>query len=163
MRRLGGAERADGSALFQRGDGLTQDRLQKLGMAAALAVTFGSGALLVPALPSVAQGSGVYTTAQAQRGSKLFTDDCAMCHGSDLSGGAGPPLAGKAFIGKWTGQTADDLHDVVSTQMPLTAPGSLKPDEYLALVAFILSKNGYPAGGSDLAKAKLKNITIKAQ
>ena len=142
---------------------MRQDRLHKIGLIAALAFTLGSCALLAAAHPSAAQGSGVYTTAQAQRGAKLFGDDCAMCHGADLSGGAGPPLAGKPFIGKWTGQTADDLHDVVSTQMPLTAPGSLKPDEYLALVAFILSKNGYAAGSSALDKSKLKSITIKAQ
>ncbi len=137
--------------------------MRKLASVAVLAFTFGSGALLVAPHPSAAQSGGVYTTAQAQRGAKLFADDCAMCHGQDLSGGAGPPLAGKAFIGKWSGQTADDVHDVVATQMPLTAPGSLKPDEYLALVAFILSKNGYPAGSAPLEKSKLKTITIKAQ
>ena len=142
---------------------MTQDRLHRLGTVAALAFALGAGALLRPSDPSAAQGSGVFTSAQAQQGAKLFSDDCAMCHGTDLSGGAGPPLAGKPFIGKWTGQTADDLHDVVSTQMPLTAPGSLKPGEYLALVAFILSKNGYPAGSAPLAKANLKSITIKAQ
>jgi mono/diheme cytochrome c family protein len=151
------------SAFQSPEDGLTQHRLRQLGTVAALAFTLGAGALILPTHPSAAQGSGVYSSAQAQRGAKLFADDCAMCHGSDLSGGAGPPLSGKPFIGKWTGQTADDLHDVVATQMPLTAPGSLKPDEYLALVAFILSKNGYPAGSTALEKSKLKTITIKAQ
>jgi len=136
--------------------------LKKLGSVAALALTLGVAALVVPAHPLAAQSGGVYTTAQAQQGAKLFGDNCGMCHAPDLSGGAGPPLAGKTFMMKWTGQTADDLHDVVSTQMPLTAPGSLKPDQYLALLAFILSKNGYPAGDSPLDRSKLKKITIKA-
>ena len=62
---------------------------------------------------------------------------------------------------KWTGQTADDLAYVLN-QMPLTAPGSLKPNEYLALLTFILSKNGYRAGNTPLDGSKLKSITIKA-
>lgn len=137
--------------------------MNKLGSVTALGLALCAIILFVPTHPLAAQGAGVYTAAQAQAGATLFTANCAMCHAADLSGGAGPPLAGKAFVSKWSGETADDLHDVVSTQMPLTAPGSLKPDEYLALVAYILSKNGYSAGAVALAKAKLKNITIKAQ
>jgi mono/diheme cytochrome c family protein len=137
--------------------------LNKLGSITALGLALCAVALFVPTLPLAAQGAGVYTAAQAQAGAKLFTENCAMCHAADLSGGAGPPLAGKAFVSKWSGQTADDLHDVVATQMPLTAPGSLKPPEYLALVAYILSKNGYPAGATALDKTNLKSITIKAQ
>jgi len=141
----------------------TEDRVKKLGSVAALGLALGSVILLVPTHPLAAQGGGVYTAAQAQAGAKLFAENCAMCHSADLSGDAGPPLAGKAFLSKWTGQTADDLHDIVATQMPLTSPGSLKPDEALAVVAFILSKNGYPAGAAPLQQAKLKTITIKAQ
>jgi len=152
--------------VFQKGNVVPvhtrEDRLKKLGSVAALALTLGAAALVVSTDPLAAQSGGVYTAAQAQQGAKLFGDNCGMCHAPDLSGGAGPPLAGKTFMMKWTGQTADDLHDVVSTQMPLTAPGSLKPDQYMALVAFILSKNGYPAGDSPLDRSKLKKITIKA-
>jgi mono/diheme cytochrome c family protein len=142
---------------------ITEDRVKKLGSVAALGLALGSLILLVPAQPLGAQGGGVYTAAQAQAGAKLFAANCAMCHAADLAGDSGPPLAGKAFLSKWTGQTAADLHDVVATQMPLTSPGSLKPDEALAVVAFILSKNGYPAGAAPLQRAKLKSITIKAQ
>jgi mono/diheme cytochrome c family protein len=137
--------------------------LNKLASIAALGVALAGAALLLPTRPLAAQSAGTYTADQAQHGAKLYADNCAMCHKADLSGDAGPPLAGKAFIQKWSGQTADDIHDIVATQMPLTAPGSLKPDEDLALVAYILSKNGYPAGDTPLAKANLKSITIKAQ
>ena len=137
--------------------------MKKFGLVAVLGLLLCTVALLAPARPLAAQGAGVYTAAQAKAGAALFAENCAMCHAADLSGGAGPPLAGKPFVSKWSGETADDLHDVVSTQMPLTAPGSLKPPEYLALVAFILSKNGYPAGTVPLEKTKLKHITIKAQ
>lgn len=130
---------------------------------ATLALATAAAALVAVAAPLAAQGTGAYTAAQARQGAKLFDDNCAACHGADLSGTAAPPLAGRSFMLKWTGQSAADLHDLVSSQMPLTAPGSLKPAEYLALVAFILSKNGYPDGPAALEKAKLKSITIKPQ
>ncbi len=31
------------------------------------------------------------------------------------------------------------LRTIVTTQMPLTAPGSLKPDQYAAIIAYLLS------------------------
>jgi hypothetical protein len=33
-----------------------------------------------------------------------------------------------------------------STNMPLTAPGTLTRDEYLSIMAYLLAKNGHPAG-----------------
>jgi mono/diheme cytochrome c family protein len=137
--------------------------MKSIATVAALGLALGAAVTFAPTRPLAAQGNGAFTAAQAQRGAKLFGDNCAMCHGADLSGESGPPLAGKAFTGKWAGQTADDLHDVVATQMPLTSPGSLKPDEDLAVVAFILSKNGFAPGSTALEKRKLKSITIKAQ
>jgi mono/diheme cytochrome c family protein len=107
-----------------------------------------------------AQSAGAYTAAQAATGAKLYAAQCSECHGAMLEGGAGPQLAGADFIAKWTGQTADDLHEIVANQMPQTNPGSLKPDEALALVAYILQQNKYPAGDAPLTLAKLKTIKI---
>lgn len=132
-------------------------------MLTALALVLGASALLVPARPGAAQSTGVFTAAQAQAGAKLFSDNCSACHGDDLSGGAGPPLAGDTFMKKWEGNTAQDLYDVASQQMPLTSPGSLKPDEYIDLIAFILQKNGYQAGTTALDQSKLKSIPLKPQ
>ena len=69
-----------------------------------------------------AQSPGVYSAAQASAGAKIFAAQCSMCHGVKLEGISGPPLAGGDFMSKWTGQTADDLRDVIATQMPLTSP-----------------------------------------
>jgi mono/diheme cytochrome c family protein len=113
--------------------------------------------------PLAAQSSGPYTAAQAAAGATIYAAQCSSCHGAKLEGGAGPQLAGSDFIAKWTGQTADDVHYVVSTQMPQTAPGSLKPDEALALVAYILQQNKYPAGDAPLTAAKLTSIKIVKQ
>ena len=120
-------------------------------------------AIAVTARPIAAQSTGVYTAEQATAGAKVYVASCAMCHGQSLEGLSGPALAGPAFIGKWTGQTADDLHYIMSTQMPQTAPGSLKPDEYLDLVAYVLQQNKYAAGSVPLTAATLKSVKIAAQ
>jgi mono/diheme cytochrome c family protein len=110
-----------------------------------------------------AQSPGVYTAAQAKAGAAIFTAQCSMCHGDKLEGVSGPELAGSDFISKWTGQTADDLRDVIATQMPLTSPGSLKPAEVLSVLSYILQQNKYPVGDAPLTAAKTKSVKIVKQ
>jgi len=113
--------------------------------------------------PLDAQSSGAYTAAQAAHGATIVAAQCSSCHGANLEGGVGPQLAGDDFIAKWSGQTAADVHDVVANQMPLSAPGSLTPDDDLAVVAYILQQNHYPAGSAPLSAATLKTVTIQKQ
>jgi mono/diheme cytochrome c family protein len=110
-----------------------------------------------------AQSGGAYTAAQATAGAAIYAAQCSSCHGQKLEGGSGPQLAGSDFMGKWTGQTADDLRDVIATEMPLTNPGSLKPDEVLQVLAYILQQNSYPAGDSALTAPKAKTVKIVKQ
>ena len=113
--------------------------------------------------PLSAQGPGVYTAAQATAGAAIYRTQCSSCHGATLEGNSGPSLAGTDFMSKWRGQTADDLRDIIATQMPLTSPGSLKPDQVLALLAYILQRNKYPAGDAALTAAKTKTVKIVKQ
>src|ERR1700742_4067286 len=105
-------------------------------------------ALLFSPLAANAQGAkpALYTDAQAQAG--------AACHGQQLEGVAAPALKGSAFGEMATAQglTADALLDVIANTMPQSDPGSLKPDDYNAVTAYILQQNGYPAGSAPLAK-----------
>jgi mono/diheme cytochrome c family protein len=110
-----------------------------------------------------AQSSGPYTADQAKAGAAIFAAQCSVCHGQKLEGVSGPQLAGPDFMGKWTGQTADDLRDVIANEMPLTNPGSLKPNEVLQVLAYILQQNGYPAGDSELTAPKTKTVKIVKQ
>jgi hypothetical protein len=66
---------------------------------------------------------------------------------------AAPALKGSAFGEMATAQglTAAALLDVVTNTMPQSDPGSLKPEEYNAVTAYILQQNGYPAGTAALA------------
>ena len=93
------------------------------------------------------QGAALYTVNQAQRGAAIYARQCAACHGDTLDGGAGPALQGMAFNEMASAQhlTIKSLLDVTSRTMPLTAPGSLKQEEYAAVIAFILQQSGFLA------------------
>ncbi len=91
-----------------------------------------------------------YSSDQAAQGKTLFAQKCALCHGANLQGGAGPPLAGSQFFLRYRGKPLSALWSTVHTEMPLNAPGTLSSQQSLALVAYILEKNGLPAGASPI-------------
>ena len=140
----------------------------------ALAVTAATAGFLGSALraqsttttagPSVA--SGVYTADQAKRGQAVYVDACSKCHLDDLSGGANsPPLVGDDFLAGWKGKTVGVLFDEVRMTMPFDSPGTLTPEQYADVIAYILSANKYPAGDKELAHdvAPLQQIQIVAK
>jgi S-disulfanyl-L-cysteine oxidoreductase SoxD len=122
--------------------------------------------VMAAAFPSRAQSAGmqagVYTAAQATAGARLYAAQCSACHGSGLRGDVGPALIGDAFTSQWTGEAASDPYNMMTKNMPQTAPGSLKPAEYLDIMAFILQKNKFPAGSAPLTAARLQEITLHA-
>jgi mono/diheme cytochrome c family protein len=107
--------------------------------------------------------SGVYTTEQAKRGDGLYTQSCAACHGNTLEGGEmAPPLAGGQFISNWNGLTLGDLMERTRISMPQNNPGSLSRQQYVDIIAFMLSVGSFPAGKTELPRETeiLKTITI---
>jgi mono/diheme cytochrome c family protein len=96
--------------------------------------------------PSRSTGSAPYTEQQVAQGSEVYGKKCAVCHGANLQGISAPALTGPGF-GR-SHLNASQLRTVVTQTMPLTAPGSLKPDDYAAVMAFLLSYDCVqPAGG----------------
>jgi mono/diheme cytochrome c family protein len=93
---------------------------------------------------------GVYTDAQATRGEKLWGEQCAKCHGPDLSGGDAPSLIGSEFSGNWDDLTLGDLAERLRISMPQDNPQSLSREQTAELVATILKGNRMPAGQADL-------------
>jgi glucose/arabinose dehydrogenase/mono/diheme cytochrome c family protein len=83
---------------------------------------------------------------QIQRGAAVYEAHCAVCHGTNLEGGAGPTLNEPGLHNRYP--TARDLYESVRITMPLAGdgPGSLTDAEYLAVIAFILDARGvtYP-------------------
>lgn len=99
-------------------------------------------------------GTGWFTAEQAQRGKRAYEANCAVCHHVSLLGEQyAPALKGSSFLRKWAGQSVGDLFMFVSEQMPLTAPGSLTDQQYIDIVAYVLSQNDLPAGGTELPPA----------
>lgn len=93
-----------------------------------------------------ADDNGWYTQDQATRGHQLFNNYCAQCHRPDLTGAAGPALVGDAFLKEWSSKTLGDLFTFEHSQMPATNPGSLPDDTVWTITAYILQRNGFPAG-----------------
>jgi quinoprotein glucose dehydrogenase len=124
---------------------------RKFVVAAVLAICAVS-ATAAQAQTAASTWDGVYTDAQATRGSAKYPQ-CAMCHGADLAGnGEAPPLTGR-FIPDWAGTTLADLFDKIQTTMPLYAPGTLNAGDTTDLIAFLLKANNFPAGANELASS----------
>ena len=95
---------------------------------------------------------GVYTADQAKRGEAIYQQQCASCHGADLTGGGGgPALAGGEFIGYWDKMPLADLVDKIQTSMPASAPGSLNRKQSTDIVALMLQTSKFPAGQTELS------------
>jgi mono/diheme cytochrome c family protein len=106
---------------------------------------------------------GVYTTDQAKRGEKVYADSCATCHGPKLLGtdAGGPPIGDKDFIGGWKDMSVGALLNKISTDMPSNAPGTLTPEQYADVAAYVLSVNRYPAGMTELPTDAAALKTVK--
>ncbi len=106
--------------------------------------------LVLPLAVSAADGEATLTigTEQVEEGASVYSNACAECHGGRLEGFAHfPPLVGEAFHDEWSDRPIADLHTYVVEQMPLGAGGSLSDEAYAAVVAYLLERNGFEAGG----------------
>jgi mono/diheme cytochrome c family protein len=110
-------------------------------------------ALALPGILAAQEASPPpFTEEQAEAGAGVYSAHCAQCHGPALKGTVAPPLVGKAFRANWYvgDRTLGDLFDQIARYMPMTAPGSLTKEQYAALTAFILLRNGHEANGDVL-------------
>ena len=107
---------------------------------------------------------GVYTEQQATRGKALYDQECASCHLETLQGdGLAPGLVGDAFTYRWQDGPVSDVFIVIKTTMPADRPSDLQDQEYADIIAYLLKKNKYPSGSTELSKnqADLKEIGFK--
>ena len=107
----------------------------------------------------------VYTAAQAARGKQTYMEECSACHSEDLGGsGYAPALKGDDFAFAWNDKTVGDFFDRIRRLMPPDNPGSLTPDRYRDIIAFVLQENKYPDGDRELSaeSAPLHQIKITA-
>jgi len=108
----------------------------------------------------------VYSEAQAKRGETAYAQYCAKCHGPDLTGAdVAPPLTGVEFMSGWNDLSVGDLFERLRITMPADKPGSVSAQDNADIVAFLFSKNGFPAGAAELPPQAevLKGIKILTQ
>jgi mono/diheme cytochrome c family protein len=122
-------------------------------LAVGIAVSFGTLA---------AEDKGWHTADQATRGHPTYNSYCAQCHGPDLNGAMGPPLRGDAFLNKWSNKPLIDLFNYSQSKMPPTNPGSVPEDKMWLITAYILQKNGFPAGSSPLNAQTANRPLVKS-
>lgn len=99
--------------------------------------------------------SGVYTDEQATRGRDTYQMQCKSCH-------TPASHTGPTFASWWDRKPLSDLYQFVTTRMPKNEPGSLQPDEYADLIAYLLKLNDLPSGSEPLPADSLvlKKIRI---
>lgn len=132
-----------------------------------LAAADGLAAAQTPQLTAPTRLPAVFTTAQATRGRDVYTAECASCHGSRLNDGAAVALAGPAFLEKWSHPlvTLDDLFYIVRTTMPKNRGNTLAAADYVAVTAYLMEQNGYPAGAQSrlTSEEQRKGVRLMAR
>jgi mono/diheme cytochrome c family protein len=115
------------------------------------------GTAPAPATPEViviaqAETKVSFTAQQAQRGLQAYTQACRDCHGGNLDDGefGGAPLRGSHFDQVYVGAPASALFGYIQSAMPPDRPNQLPPETYADITAFILERNGFQAGGTEL-------------
>jgi mono/diheme cytochrome c family protein len=86
---------------------------------------------------------GAFSAEQAARGSEVFRNVCSECH--DAS-----EFRGTDFMFDWEGSTVGRFVRLVSETMPDDNPGSVPIEQVVAVAAYVLELNDYPAGASEL-------------
>jgi len=110
---------------------------------------------------------GVYTVEQRRRGEEVYFTTCVRCHKEEMTGSQiVPPLIGETFLDRWRRKTAGDLFEWVRTSMPPgDAAAQMTRQKYADVLAYIFSRNDFPAGPGELAAdfGALHTIRISAE
>jgi cytochrome c len=101
----------------------------------------------------VTTNDAIYSKAQAETGEQLYQDHCLLCHDKKYF---------RPVFKAWEGKSLGRLNIVMNTSMPLNNPASLAMQDYVDILAYMLSLNRYPAGDDPLPNDNdaLETITI---
>lgn len=80
----------------------------------------------------------------ARRGEALYGEHCASCHLLSLRGSAhGAALRGPGFRDRWQGTSTSELLRYNQANMPPGESASLRDEEHVAIVTYLLEANGW--------------------
>ncbi|HEY1125391.1 MAG TPA: PQQ-binding-like beta-propeller repeat protein [Sphingobium sp.] len=111
---------------------------------ASVALAVGAGvAGLALAQAGMAQNGPAAPEAPPSPVGAAYVQNCAACHGANLTDGSfAPPLKGAAFLAKWGGASAETLERYIRSSMPPSGAGSMDDATYQAVLSTILAQNG---------------------
>jgi cytochrome c len=114
-----------------------------------------------------------------EQGAPIYASACASCHGANGEGKApaypqlvgGPKGSNVDFDGDYKVPRtignywpyATTLYGYIRRAMPLTAPGSLTPDQTYAVTAYLLNREGIVPAGTTLDAKTLTAIQMPAK
>lgn len=109
--------------------------------------------LLLMLLPVLASVGAQAQTASVERGATLFQSECARCHvQADIE---------MRITNDWLGRHANELHRKIMDTMPAEMPGSLSPDQYLDLTAYVLQMANTTQNGAGLNLSQFASLHIE--
>ncbi|MEX2584518.1 MAG: cytochrome c [Gemmatimonadota bacterium] len=152
----GAPERAPADAT---GEGERPEPATERATRPATATPFPAAIDTIDALPATGPQSiyaGVYTAAQAARGSEIVQKECASCHAPG-EWGRGELLRG------FSGRTAYDLVAHIRNTMPMDGPGRLTHQEYTDIVAYLFQLNSVPAGPAELGADQTSQGSVRIE
>ncbi len=99
---------------------------------------------------------GVYTEVQAEKGETLYQQHCLLCHDKKYF---------RPVLQRFEGQPIGIMYTVMSASMPESNPGFLSEQEYVDILAYILSLSRYDAGDSELKyeEGVLNELIVEAR
>jgi mono/diheme cytochrome c family protein len=106
-----------------------------------------------PPAAATAAPAGATAGQLAQLGKTVYDRDCSVCHNS----GPGPAVS----VWMQTFPDAQQLFNYASQNMPKGAGGSLKPEEYLEVVAWALVDQNVVSADTVLDMGTLASIATK--
>ncbi len=113
-----------------------------------LPATAGTGILLLALGTPLAVAADIsFSEQQVRDGEAVYRQHCQVCHGSTLNNGQfAPPITGIFFQRSWNGKSLGELARLTYNEMPPGGGRSLRIQDYIASLAFILEANGFEAG-----------------
>jgi mono/diheme cytochrome c family protein len=120
------------------------------------------GSIALAAVGTNSSSSGT-TSQQVSAGREVYLRECTRCHGPiDGDGITAPSLFGAEPAKKLASfQTSQALFTFVRFAMPQDKPGSLPEEDYWAVLAFVLARNGFIDEDVTLGPATAEDVLLR--
>jgi S-disulfanyl-L-cysteine oxidoreductase SoxD len=119
--------------------------------------------LISPLAAAAGASSSGGPSNQVETGRGVYLRECARCHGPiDSEGITAPGLFGAEPAKKLASfQTSQALFTFIRFAMPQDKPGSLPEEDYWAVLAFVLARNGFIAETASPQVSNTEGISLK--